>query len=434
MRPITKWSVQVPETRRIAEYIDAAFRVAQANVPGPVFLEMPLDLLMNWPRRRRPPCNGAAPRAPAPRAAIPRAIARAAELLAQAERPCFLVGTQIRWSPHARRACGAQPMRWAPILLERHGPRRAAATSTPALFSRSRRVRARPGRRHLRLRHPLRLPRRLRPNAHVGRRREDRPGRPRRRGARAQPRASTWRSTATAGVVLEQLLAAVGKARREVARGLARRRARRRDQAPREDGSPRSTATASPPNPLRVCAELGKRLAQERHRHRRRRRLRRHGRLRAQARVAAAVDGPWPARHARRRPRLRHGGQARASRRQRRPRLRRRQLRPPRARVRGHGPAGHPGRRRSSATTPAWTQIRRGQVELYGEPRAVATALDYTRYEKVVEALRRVRRVGGDGRGARPGARRGVRDASRKPACVNVKIAKSDFRKGAISV
>ena len=43
--PVTKWSVQVPETRRIVEYIDAAFRIAQANVPGPVFLEMPLDLL-----------------------------------------------------------------------------------------------------------------------------------------------------------------------------------------------------------------------------------------------------------------------------------------------------------------------------------------------------------------------------------------------------
>src|SRR3974390_3341621 len=48
MRPITKWSVQVPETRRIVEYVDAAFRVAQSNTPGPVFLEMPLDLLMNF--------------------------------------------------------------------------------------------------------------------------------------------------------------------------------------------------------------------------------------------------------------------------------------------------------------------------------------------------------------------------------------------------
>ena len=34
----------------------------------------------------------------------------------------------------------------------------------------------------------------------------------------------------------------------------------------------------------------------------------------------------------------------------------------------------------------AWTQIRRGQVEMYGPDRAVATGLEYTRYEKVVEA------------------------------------------------
>src|SRR6202012_3104448 len=35
----------------------------------------------------------------------------------------------------------------------------------------------------------------------------------------------------------------------------------------------------------------------------------------------------------------------------------------------------------------AWTQIRRGQVELYGQARSPATALEYTRYDKVVEAL-----------------------------------------------
>src|SRR6187431_817462 len=38
MRPISKWSVSVPSTDRIQEYIDAAFRVAMAGVPGPVFL------------------------------------------------------------------------------------------------------------------------------------------------------------------------------------------------------------------------------------------------------------------------------------------------------------------------------------------------------------------------------------------------------------
>jgi acetolactate synthase-1/2/3 large subunit len=80
----------------------------------------------------------------------------------------------------------------------------------------------------------------------------------------------------------------------------------------------------------------------------------------------------------------------------------------------------------------AWTQIRRGQVEIYGTERAVATDLEYTRYDKVVEAL------GGFGayveRTEELGPALDAAFASGKPACVNVKIAKSDFRKGAISV
>jgi acetolactate synthase-1/2/3 large subunit len=79
-----------------------------------------------------------------------------------------------------------------------------------------------------------------------------------------------------------------------------------------------------------------------------------------------------------------------------------------------------------------WTQIRRGQVEMYGPERAPATALDYTRYDKVVEAL------GGFGawveRVEDLGPALDAAFASGRPACVNVKIAKSDFRKGAISV
>ena len=57
----------------------------------------------------------------------------------------------------------------------------------------------------------------------------------------------------------------------------------------------------------------------------------------------------------------------------------------------------------------AWMQIRRGQVELYGEERSVATKLDFTHYEKVAEAVggaRRVRRgAGQDPPGARARAR-----------------------------
>ena len=40
MRAVTKWSVSVPETRRLGEYMQSAFRVATTGVPGPVFLEM----------------------------------------------------------------------------------------------------------------------------------------------------------------------------------------------------------------------------------------------------------------------------------------------------------------------------------------------------------------------------------------------------------
>src|SRR6476659_5466143 len=102
MRPITKWSVQVPDVSRIAEYVDAAFRVAQSNVPGPVFLEMPLDLLMNMHEDTDLPAPRPMEEPPRP-AADPRAIAKAAELLKSAARPCFLVGSQVRWSPSRER-------------------------------------------------------------------------------------------------------------------------------------------------------------------------------------------------------------------------------------------------------------------------------------------------------------------------------------------
>jgi acetolactate synthase-1/2/3 large subunit len=80
----------------------------------------------------------------------------------------------------------------------------------------------------------------------------------------------------------------------------------------------------------------------------------------------------------------------------------------------------------------AWMQIRRGQVEMYGEERSVATKLEFTRYDRVVEAL------GGHGEYVeepgeiRPALERAI--ASGKPALVNVKLGVSEFRKGAISI
>src|SRR6476660_7374934 len=116
MRAITKWSVQVPETRRIPEYIDAAFRVAQSNVPGPVFLEMPLDLLMNMHDDADLPATRPFEEPQRP-GGDPASVAKAAELLRGAKRPCFLVGTQVRWSPARERIAATLERFGAPVYV-----------------------------------------------------------------------------------------------------------------------------------------------------------------------------------------------------------------------------------------------------------------------------------------------------------------------------
>ena len=80
----------------------------------------------------------------------------------------------------------------------------------------------------------------------------------------------------------------------------------------------------------------------------------------------------------------------------------------------------------------AWQQIRRGQVQIYGPDRAIACGLDYTRYDKAVEAMgchgEWVEKPGE----IRPALQRAL--SAGKPAVVNIKIGTSEFRKDAISV
>ena len=94
MRPITKWAATITDPRRIPEMIQTAFRVASSGVPGPVFLEVPFDVLTQQatdegPRPPLPPW----PRSPGD----PEAIARAAKLLAESKRPVVFAGSQVWW-------------------------------------------------------------------------------------------------------------------------------------------------------------------------------------------------------------------------------------------------------------------------------------------------------------------------------------------------
>lgn len=97
MKPISKWADACYETGRIAEYIELAIRTAVSGIPGPAFLEIPMDVLsapidvdaVPQPRFRDYRVMSGAPAAQ---------VATAAELVANAEHPMVMAGTSLKWS------------------------------------------------------------------------------------------------------------------------------------------------------------------------------------------------------------------------------------------------------------------------------------------------------------------------------------------------
>jgi acetolactate synthase-1/2/3 large subunit len=96
LRPVTKWSIAIHETARIPELLTQAIRIATSGRPGPVFVELPFDILINFVDEDavKFPANY---RTSARSYGDPQAVAAAAALLAQSERPAMLAGTQVYW-------------------------------------------------------------------------------------------------------------------------------------------------------------------------------------------------------------------------------------------------------------------------------------------------------------------------------------------------
>jgi acetolactate synthase-1/2/3 large subunit len=89
-RPITKWAYSIPTAGKVQEAVRRAFRVALTEPLGPVHLDVSKDILL-----ASAPSEPIAPEAYRPTTAPACASAdldRAAELIARAERPLFLVG------------------------------------------------------------------------------------------------------------------------------------------------------------------------------------------------------------------------------------------------------------------------------------------------------------------------------------------------------
>lgn len=96
MRPITKWADACLQTERIPEYIELAIRHSVSGIPGPSFLEIPMDVLMNVPA-----AEVASPkiRTGPPRLAPDKSLAlEALNALSGVEKAMILVGTSVKWS------------------------------------------------------------------------------------------------------------------------------------------------------------------------------------------------------------------------------------------------------------------------------------------------------------------------------------------------
>jgi acetolactate synthase-1/2/3 large subunit len=86
LRPVTKWAHRVTHPHRIPDLVAQALRTASTGRPGPVYLEIPIDVLFARIDESRPffPRTVCPDAAPAP---APEAVERAIEMLRAAERP-----------------------------------------------------------------------------------------------------------------------------------------------------------------------------------------------------------------------------------------------------------------------------------------------------------------------------------------------------------
>ncbi len=91
---LTRWAHRVTTGAEIPRLVGLAVRTARTGVPGPVVLDLPVDVLFATVRLDGPPRPDARlPYSPAP---APEAVADAVEVLARARRPAVIAGGGLR--------------------------------------------------------------------------------------------------------------------------------------------------------------------------------------------------------------------------------------------------------------------------------------------------------------------------------------------------
>jgi thiamine pyrophosphate-dependent acetolactate synthase large subunit-like protein len=121
LRPITKGSWTVPETRQIPEVLTTAIRTALSGRPGPVFVEIPVDLLMTSIEERL---------APIPQRYVHRSraavdadgLARLEGLLATSQRPVVIAGGGVYWDDASKSLAAFAERAGVPVFMNGRPP------------------------------------------------------------------------------------------------------------------------------------------------------------------------------------------------------------------------------------------------------------------------------------------------------------------------
>ena len=138
LRPITKGAWSVAETRQIPEVLTTAIRTALAGRPGPVFVEVPVDLLLTTIEDRLAPIpTDYLHRAPA--LGDPAAIERLSRLLAGAARPVVMAGSGVWWDDAAAALAAFAEAAAVPVFMNGAG-RGALSAEHPLAFTHARAV------------------------------------------------------------------------------------------------------------------------------------------------------------------------------------------------------------------------------------------------------------------------------------------------------
>lgn len=95
--PFCKWAASVDSAERIPWFLETAARVAFSGRPGPVYLDLPAEILVAKTDASAALHLSSFPETPCPQA-DPALVERAAQRIARAERPLLILGKGAAWS------------------------------------------------------------------------------------------------------------------------------------------------------------------------------------------------------------------------------------------------------------------------------------------------------------------------------------------------